>query len=236
MYKLDITVLHDGTVSTYSRGITIEYSSLKDVLIPDDVSRVSIVSYTDLSIDITDVIGIHNDQLKELFLNTVDVSPLNGVKYNNLTTLRMASCINTLDDRIDLSGCPALGLLHVIDTRIGLLPDITACTELCIVVAQRSDLSNDSLNNLDLSALEQMQFFIIDHCLIQGVLPEYIQHWSKLLALSLQYNMLTGGIPQSYSKLAKLKRLSLSGNKLEGDISVITTLNELFTLNLPDSD
>lgn len=238
MYKSLVVIIRaDRTITAQYNDITTQYNSLADVPIADDVTALSIVA--DISvrgIHVSDIIPIEDIYMKELYLNGVDVSSLDGIQYSSLRSIHMLNCTNSLDSRMDLTGCPELRLLHILDTDIVRMPDITACTKLHTVTIERSDLSSDALTNLDLSALVRMQIFIIDDCGIQGLLPEYIQYWSNLLVLSLQYNILIGDIPESYSELTKLKRLSLSGNGLEGDISVVTTLNELTKLDVSDTD
>lgn len=238
MYKpLEVRIRADGTIIGYYDGIETEYSSLIDVPIADDVTVLYVIADEGIrGIDVADIIPIEDIYLRELYLDGVDVRSLDGIQYSNLRTLRIQNCTNSLDHRLDLTGCPQLRLLYIIGTAIVRLPDITACTRLNIFGAYGSDLSSDALTNLDLSALVQMQYFSIEDCRIQGVLPEYIQYWTSLIVLNLSYNVLIGSIPDSYSRLTRLRTLSLAGNGLQGDISVVTTYDELVRLHLHDTD
>nr|GEV99867.1 MDIS1-interacting receptor like kinase 2-like [Tanacetum cinerariifolium] len=78
--------------------------------------------------------------------------------------------------------------------------------------------------------------FVINMCLLEGSLPEYIGMLSNLGQLLLRGNNFNGTLPVSITSLTKLVELDLSGNNFESTIPYqIGNLRNLLHLNLSDN-
>lgn len=110
----------------------------------------------------------------------------------------------------------------------GVLPDLSALTELTWISFQNNTLSGNLSSFSKLTKLNALNLY---GCRFEGTL-ESITDLVNLITFDASSNNITGGFPDNLKKLSKLQKLSLWVNKLEGDYSILGQIPSLTNLVL----
>lgn len=141
--------------------------------------------------------------------------------------------IGSLPDTLPKS----LQFVDISDNRLTgpLAPSVGSLTELTKLTLRKNQISGRipselvSCSKLQLLDLGENGFF--------GEIPKELGQLPALeISLNLSCNQLSGKIPQEFSGLSKLGILDLSHNKLTGDLNILTSLQNLVSLNVSFND
>ncbi|CAN4102580.1 unnamed protein product [Withania somnifera] len=131
----------------------------------------------------------------------------------------------------------SLQYVDISDNRLtgSLSPSIGSLTELTKLNLRKNQLSGKI--PAEIVSCSKLQLLDLGYNGFSGDIPKELGQIASLeISLNLSCNQFTGVIPSEFSGLSKLGNLDLSHNKLTGNLDVLTSLQNLVSLNISFND